>query len=179
MSGDGVPTDASTYLAVNVSVTTLLDDRLLPAVRQARTEHGLAPGQLVLELIESRSLIDVPGVVERLTELRRMGVRVSLDDFGTGYSTLTWLHGLPIDQIKIDRSFVAPLPDHAASVALVRGVVALARELDIAVVAEGVETDAQLDALLGAGAELVQGFLFGRPDESLAGCLRLGTASSA
>ncbi|MEX1176999.1 MAG: EAL domain-containing protein, partial [Nitriliruptor sp.] len=166
------------YLAVNVSVHTLLDDRLLPAVREARSERDLAPGQLVVELIESRSLIDLPGVVERLTELRRMGVRVSLDDFGTGYSTLTWLHRLPMDQIKIDRSFVAPLPDDASSIALVRGVVALASEIGVAVVAEGVEDTGQRDALIAAGCRHVQGYLYGRPDPSLVRCLRLGGAEA-
>jgi diguanylate cyclase (GGDEF)-like protein len=161
------------HLAVNVSVTTLLDDRFAAAVRDARTRHGLAPGQLLLEITENRSLVDLPGVVQRLTELRRMGVRISLDDFGTGYSTLTWLHGLPIDQVKIDRSFVTPLPDDEAAAALVRGVVALGRELALEVVAEGVETEAQLATLRAAGCRWAQGYRFGRPSSCLASTLGL------
>jgi diguanylate cyclase (GGDEF)-like protein len=165
--GAGAP---ARHLAVNVSAVTLLDERLLTVVREARGACDLAPGQLVLEVTENRSLVDLPGVVQRLTELRRMGVRISLDDFGTGYSTLTWLQGLPIDQIKIDRSFVAPLPQEPAA-ALVRGVVALGRELSLEVVAEGVEREDQLVALRAAGCRRVQGYLFGRPTHDLAAAL--------
>ena len=162
------------YLAVNVSTETLLDDRLPAAIRDVLRDRRARAGQLVVELIESRPLVDLPGVVERLTELRHMGVRVSLDDFGTGYSTLTWLQQLPIDQIKIDRSFVAPLPGDRAATALVRGVVALCRELGIEVVAEGVETTEQLAALRAAGCQRVQGFLFGQPAPEPAGQAQSG-----
>ena len=150
------------HVAVNLASATLGDPRLLPTVRAALNRNHLTPDRLVLEVVESRSLVDLPGVVERLTELRRIGVRISLDDFGTGYSTLTWLSTLPVDQIKIDRTFITTLPDDE-SLALVRGVLALARELDIEVVAEGVETPDQLDALRTAGCTLVQGYLLGRP----------------
>jgi diguanylate cyclase (GGDEF)-like protein len=168
----------SHHLAVNVSVATLLDARLLAAVRDARRQHGLEPGQLVVEVTENRSLVDLPGVVQRLTELRRMGVRISLDDFGTGYSTLTWLHGLPIDQVKIDRSFVSPLPDDTAAAGLIRGVVALGRELSIEVVAEGVATEAQLASLHAAGCRMVQGYLLGEPGPDLAAALGMGEPAS-
>jgi diguanylate cyclase (GGDEF)-like protein len=158
---------AEHQLAINLSAATLLDERLLPAVREARSHHGLASGQLVLEVVESRTLVDLPGVAERLVDLRRMGVRIALDDFGTGYSTLWWLLQLPIDQIKIDRSFVAPLPGDCAAAALVRGVLAMARELDVEVVAEGVETVAQLEALASVGCDRLQGYLFGRPADDI------------
>ena len=95
-----------------------------------------------------------------------MGVRTALDDFGTGYSTLSWLQRLPVDRIKLDRSFIAELPDPAAQV-LVRGVVALAEELGIGVVAEGVETVEQRDALVAVGCRLLQGYLLGRPAAEL------------
>ena len=149
-------------VAVNLAADTLVDARLVPAVRAALTHNGLAPEQLHLELVESRSLTDVAGVVERLAELRQMGVRISLDDFGTGFSTLAWLQALPVDQIKIDRSFVMAL-EEGGSVALVRGVVALAQELHIEVIAEGVEEPHQLEMLRDAGCRMVQGFLLGRP----------------
>jgi EAL domain-containing protein (putative c-di-GMP-specific phosphodiesterase class I) len=90
-------------------------------------------------------------------------VQISLDDFGTGYSTLAWLQRLPVDQVKIDRSFVEGLPGDSASMAVVRGVLALARELGLDVVAEGVETQEQLEALRSAGCRWVQGYLLGRP----------------
>ena len=155
------------HVAVNLASASLVDARLVPAVRGALTTYGLQPCQLHLELVESRSLIDVPGVIERMDELRQLGVRISLDDFGTGYSTLAWLQALPVDQIKIDRSFIMQLPKHGASLAVVRGVLALARELGIEVIAEGVEEPDQLAMLREIGCELVQGFLLGRPAPEL------------
>ncbi|MEB0200814.1 EAL domain-containing protein [Cryobacterium sp. 5I3] len=154
--------EAPLHVAVNLASATLVDPRLIPTVRAALNRNRLRPERLVLEIVESRALIDLPGVVERLTELRRLGVCISLDDFGTGFSTLAWLNTLPVDQIKIDRTFTANLPD-AASVALVEGIIALAQKLDIDVVAEGVETEDQLAALREAGCAFAQGYLLGRP----------------
>ncbi|MGV8978608.1 MAG: putative bifunctional diguanylate cyclase/phosphodiesterase [Cellulomonas sp.] len=156
------PSAAPLTIAVNLASATLVDPRLLPTVRAALSHNRLSPDRLVLEIIESRSLVDLPGVVERLIELRQLGIRISLDDFGTGFSTLAWLQTLPVDQIKIDRSFTMELPD-ARALALVKGVLALARELGIEVIAEGVETVDQLEALRAAGCLLVQGYLLGRP----------------
>ncbi|MDM8084319.1 EAL domain-containing protein [Cellulomonas cellasea] len=157
------PESGALHVAVNVAGRTLVDPRLLSTVRGALHNNGLAPRQLVLEIVETRSLADLPGVVERLGELRQLGARVSLDDFGTGYSTLAWLKHLPVDQIKIDRSFITALPERE-SVALVRGVLALAAELGVEVVAEGVELFEQLEALREAECHLVQGYLLGRPE---------------
>ncbi|WP_199424978.1 putative bifunctional diguanylate cyclase/phosphodiesterase [Actinotalea solisilvae] len=154
-------------VAVNLASRTLLDPDLVPTVRTALAENGVSGDQLHLELVESRALADLPGVVERLVELRRLGVRISLDDFGTGYSTLTWLQSLPIDQIKIDRSFVKRLTTDVASAAVVRGVMALARELDIEVIAEGVEEQGQLAMLQDLGCSMAQGYLLGRPGPAL------------
>lgn len=155
-------------VAVNVSSATLTDPRLVPTVRSALSRARIPADRLHLEVVESRSLMDLPGIVEAMRGLRHVGVRLSLDDFGTGYSTLAWLHSLPVDQIKIDRSFVMRLPADAASAAVVRGVLALARELELEVVAEGVEEFAQLEALREAGCTLVQGYLLGRPGPRLA-----------
>jgi len=149
-------------IAVNLDAATLLDRRLVSTVRTALNSNGLAPERLTLEVVESKSLIDLPGIVERLVELRRLGIRISLDDFGTGFSTLAWLKTLPVDQIKIDRSFITDLPD-ASSVSLVQGILALAAKLDVEVIAEGVETLDQLDSLRVSGAVLAQGYLLGRP----------------
>jgi diguanylate cyclase (GGDEF)-like protein len=162
-----------TGVAVNLSVRTLADPRLDEAVRRALVDHGLAPGRLHLEVVESRALLDLPNVVERLRALRHLGLRIALDDFGTGFSTLHWLKELPVDRVKVDRSFTVdtvPPTDDAADLrrgrvanALLRGILALGRELGIDVVAEGVETPAQLAAVQAAGCTLVQGFLLGRP----------------
>jgi EAL domain-containing protein (putative c-di-GMP-specific phosphodiesterase class I) len=105
-------------------------------------------------------------VVDTLVAIRHIGVRVALDDFGTGFSTLSWLQQLPVDRIKVDRSFIALLPEDRASEALLRGVVALGAELGVEVVAEGVETVGQLTAVRAAGCRLVQGYLVGRPAPS-------------
>jgi EAL domain-containing protein (putative c-di-GMP-specific phosphodiesterase class I) len=153
-------------VAVNLDASTLEDERLLPTVRAALNRNNLLPERLLLEVVESRALIDLPGIVERLVELRRLGVRISLDDFGTGYSTLTWLNTLPVDQIKIDRSFITNVPD-AVSTSLVQGILALAAKLNVEVIAEGVETIEQLDILRSSGCVLVQGYLFGRPKPTL------------
>jgi EAL domain-containing protein (putative c-di-GMP-specific phosphodiesterase class I) len=151
------------HVAVNLSGRTLGDPALVEAVRTALVDSGLPAERLQLEVVESRSLVDLPGVVERLAAIRHLGVRVALDDFGTGFSTLSWLQRLPVDRIKIDRSFTAVLPDDRASEALLRGVVALGGELGVEVVAEGVETVEQLATIRAAGCHLVQGYLLGRP----------------
>jgi EAL domain-containing protein (putative c-di-GMP-specific phosphodiesterase class I) len=160
------PGGPAPHVAVNLSGRTLGDPGLFDTVRTALVDSGLAPERLQLEVVESRSLVDLPGVVDTLAAIRHIGVQVALDDFGTGFSTLSWLQRLPVDRIKVDRSFIAKLPADEASAALLRGVVALGRELAIEVVAEGVETVEQLDMIRTAGCHLVQGFLLGRPAPS-------------
>lgn len=165
-------------LSVNLGGRTLVDPRLVSAVRTALADHDLDPGLLCLEVVESQSLVDLPTVTSRLTELRRIGVRTALDDFGTGYSTLSWLQQLPVDRIKLDRTFTAELPGEAGRV-LVRGVVALASELGIELVAEGVESLDQLEALREAGCRLVQGYLLARPTAELVRSVAVPAARSA
>ena len=142
--------------------------RLHEAVRTTLVETGLAPSRLILEVVESRALLDMPRVAERLNALRHLGVRIALDDFGTGFSSLSWLQQLPVDVIKVDRSITlesAGSPQRSrVALALLRGVVLMGTELGVAVVAEGVETPEQLDAVREAGCRLVQGYLLGRPD---------------
>ena len=161
--------------SVNLAGRTLVDARLVQAVRSALADHSMDPARLCLEVVESQSLVDLPTVAARLTELRRMGVRTALDDFGTGYSTLSWLQRLPVDRIKLDRTFITGLPEAPAQL-LVRGVVALAGQLGIEVVAEGVETPEQLTALVEAGCGLMQGYLLGRPEPALPELLSSVTA---
>ncbi len=172
------PADApALHVAVNLAGVTLIDARLHCTVRSALAETGVAPHRLVLEVVESQSLVDLPGVVDHLVALRHLGVRIALDDFGTGFSTLSWLQRLPVDQLKIDRSFTAALPGHGPSLAVVRGVLALAAELAIEVVAEGVETPDQLAVLRDNGCRLAQGYLLGRPAAGLPGaCPGVGRA---
>lgn len=108
---------------------------------------------------------DVDGHVALVCELKELGVSLALDDFGKGYSSLSYLHRFPMDRIKIDRAFVGGLPDSRADLAIVSAVLSFARALDMEVVAEGVETQAHVDALLGLGCEYAQGFFFHRPLE--------------
>jgi diguanylate cyclase (GGDEF)-like protein len=150
-------------VAVNLSGRSLVDPRLRGAVLESLARSGLPPARLELEVVESRALVDLPGVVEQLSALRALGVGIALDDFGTGFSTLTWLQQLPADRVKLDRSFTTSLSASHKGPALVRGVLALAAELGLEVVGEGVETPAQLAALHDAGCRLFQGYLLGRP----------------
>jgi diguanylate cyclase (GGDEF)-like protein len=150
------------YVSVNLSHRTLADTRLPETVRAAVAESGLHPSRLCLEVVESRSLQDLGGLAARLAAIRHLGVRIALDDFGTGYSSLSWLQRLPVDVIKVDRSFTAAL-DQPGTLALLRGMVALADELSVAVVVEGIENDTQSGAARAAGARYAQGYLYGRP----------------
>jgi len=164
-----LPDGTTPHVAVNLSLTTLDDSGLFEAVRATLVETGLAPDRLHLEVVETRALRDLPRVIEVLSALRHLGVRVSLDDFGTGYSTLSWLHELPVDRIKVDRAFTAGTTQahderrQRTANAVLRGVVGVGRELEVEVLAEGVETADQLAAVHAAGCLLVQGYLLGRP----------------
>jgi diguanylate cyclase (GGDEF)-like protein/PAS domain S-box-containing protein len=154
--------DPSVTISVNVSVRQLLAHDFVDGVAEILTTHGLAPANLHLELTES-ILADRKMATGPLLRLRDIGVRVSIDDFGTGYSSLSYLRDLPIDCLKIDRSFVQGLGSDRRDSALVGAVVTMALELGLDVVAEGVETQEQFSQLERLGCQQAQGFLFGRP----------------
>jgi diguanylate cyclase (GGDEF)-like protein/PAS domain S-box-containing protein len=150
------------YITVNVSSRQLMQHNFLRIVERAVHQSGLNPTALRLEITET-ALMDSPAVAsEALRELRDLGVKIYLDDFGTGYSSLSHLHKLPVDALKIDRSFVKSLllPDRPA---IVESVLALARTLNTSVVAEGIESDRQACELERLGCTHAQGFLFSRP----------------
>jgi EAL domain-containing protein (putative c-di-GMP-specific phosphodiesterase class I) len=150
-------------VAVNVSPAQLERVEFVDEVRKALRDSGVPPGLLKLEITESVFLKDAEAAVSMLVQLRELGVRISLDDFGTGYSNLGNLRRLPLDEIKIDRSFVNDLPHDVFSATLCRMIVAMSRQLEFGVVAEGVETEAQAAFLRDAGCACLQGFLFARP----------------
>ncbi|MBT8228410.1 MAG: EAL domain-containing protein [Dactylosporangium sp.] len=152
-------------MAVNVSAKQVADGRLLDDVTRAMRVSGIDPSKLTLELTESALMADIDLAAKRLKALRSLGVRIAIDDFGTGYSSLAYLDRLPIDLIKIDRSFVATLDDPMQEATLVRIMVDLAHHLDIPVVAEGIETRTQRDRLVALGCPLGQGYLFSRPQD--------------
>jgi diguanylate cyclase len=136
---------------------------LVSRVRSALDESGLAGTLLVLEITEGIIMADTEQATRQLTELRKLGVRIAIDDFGTGYSSLAYARELPVDILKIDRSFIGPLDVDHQAVALVRAIVGIARALDLDVIVEGVETAAQLELLDDLGCHVVQGFYYGRP----------------
>lgn len=152
---------AGLEVAVNVSARHVTSGSLLADVTAALADSGLAPHQLVIEITETVLVTDLPFLAGQLEQLRRLGVRVAIDDFGTGFTSLAHLRQLPADVIKIDRSFVAEMGDDDGS--LVRLVTDLGHHLGLEVVAEGVETEAQLEVLRRLGCDRVQGFLLGRP----------------
>jgi EAL domain-containing protein (putative c-di-GMP-specific phosphodiesterase class I) len=155
--------DGRIVLRVNVSARQLTEPGLAATVTAALAESGLPPERLCLEVTESVVLEDGDRCVAALQTLRDIGVVVALDDFGTGYCSLSYLRRPPIDELKIDRSFVRGLGDEADDDSIVTSVIDLARSLGVSVVAEGVETEQQLARLREGGCDTMQGFLFSRP----------------
>jgi PAS domain S-box-containing protein len=164
------------HLSVNLSARQIADARLVERVGRAMADHDVGPGVLWLEVTESALVEDLDVATTRLEALRALGVGISIDDFGTGWASLTYLHQFPIDALKIDSVFVKGLGARASSTAIVRSIVSLGQELDIAVIAEGIETEPQLDALRSLGCTVGQGYLFAEP--AAAADVRLGSLLS-
>jgi len=150
-------------VSVNLSARQLARPDLVLNVAMVLAETGAEPNELCLEITEGILLADMAAAVGQLTELRALGVRISIDDFGTGYSSLAYLRTLPIDELKIDRSFITPVADDPSAAAIVASVIGLGHALGLVVVAEGVETQAQLAVLRDLGCDLAQGFYLSRP----------------
>jgi len=150
-------------IAVNLSPRQFSDIELPERILAILAETGLSPDRLELEVTETVIINDLSRALAVLHRLRAMGIHISMDDFGTGYSSLATLQAFPFDKIKIDRSFVSSMDDNPQSKAIVRAVLGLGHSLKMGVVAEGVETAAQLQFLSEAGCDEVQGFFIGRP----------------
>ncbi|MGC4805103.1 putative bifunctional diguanylate cyclase/phosphodiesterase [Micromonospora sp. DT233] len=150
-------------VAVNIAAAHLRRADLIATVTAATAGAGLAPRALTLELTESALIDGSDRVLERLRQLRELGIRIAIDDFGTGYSSLSYLHDIPATDLKIDRSFVARLGEDTRAYATVEMVTRLAGAFDLTVVAEGVETDAQHAAVTAIGCVHGQGWRYGRP----------------
>ncbi len=136
---------------------------LVSRIERTLAETGLPASRLKVEITESL-LIDKPeAVIDRLKELRALGIQICIDDFGTGYSSLSYLHRFPVTTLKIDRSFVARMTEPGEHVEIVRTIITLAHALQLEVVAEGVETPEQAAALKAFGCEYAQGYLYARP----------------
>ncbi len=150
-------------MAVNLSARQLFDTDMVTEVRNALTEFDLPGSALVLEITERLLLVDSPFVLRQLKELKELGIRIAIDDFGTCYSSLAYLGDFPIDILKIDRSFIAPLGEDHRAIALVRSIIGIAEALDLDVIAEGAETVAQVELLTQSGCTVIQGYYFGQP----------------
>ena len=156
------PDTAHLSISVNVSARQFRQPGFVAEVLQTLKNHNADPRQLKLELTESLLLGDIEDTIARMVQLKSEGVGFALDDFGTGYSSLSYLKRLPLDQVKIDQSFVRDVLTDPNDAAIVRTILALAKSLDLEVVAEGVETTGQLSFLRLHGCEGFQGYLFGR-----------------
>jgi diguanylate cyclase (GGDEF)-like protein len=150
-------------MAVNLSAANLLDLEIADDIARVLAGEGLPPDALELEVTESAFMVDPRGASGVLAGLRALGASLAIDDFGTGYSSLGLLRQMPIDTLKIDRSFVGGMMSSRGDEAIVRSLVRLSRELGLNVVAEGVEREAELEALTEFGCDLAQGFLIARP----------------
>jgi EAL domain-containing protein (putative c-di-GMP-specific phosphodiesterase class I) len=164
-------------VAVNVSALQFYFSDLLEIVRTALIVCDLKPEWLELELTESLIMRNAEDSTKELQRLRRLGVSVAIDDFGTGYSSLSYLQKLPVDVLKIDRSFLHEI-DVTSTSALIHAITQVAHSLGLRVAAEGVETVDQLHAIRRIGVDLAQGFLFGRPMPAEAATHYLRTSHS-
>lgn len=155
--------DCSYRIAVNISGRHLIEGDLLDDIDAALVLTGADPGMLELELTETQLLEDLARATSVLDTLRSRGITIAVDDFGTGYSSMTYLRHLPIDVVKIDRSFVARATEHGYDSTVIEALLTIGRALGLSVIAEGVETEAQLDYVRARGCHRAQGFLLARP----------------
>jgi len=153
----------SLSVAVNLSVRNLADSEFPRRVTDVLTRHRVPAALLGFELTESAVMSDPERMLPVLRELHELGVRIAVDDFGTGYSSLAYLRRLPVDEVKIDKSFVLGLASDLGDLAVVRAIIELGHSLGLIVVAEGVEQDATRDQLVEMGCDVAQGYLISRP----------------
>ena len=157
------PSDPALKVSVNLSARQLDAASLGSDVARALEDYGLPPETLILEITETVLMQDSDSTIERLRELKALGVQLAIDDFGTGYSSLSYLRRFPIDVFKIDRSFISSMDNSAEGSALPRAIVALGHSLNLQTIAEGLETPEQLSELRGMLCDSAQGYIFTKP----------------
>jgi EAL domain-containing protein (putative c-di-GMP-specific phosphodiesterase class I) len=150
-------------VAVNLSVRNLLDGELPGQIEQLLARYELPAAALRVEITESMIMADPDRSLETVMALSSLGVHVSIDDFGTGYSSLSMLKRLPVDELKIDRSFVSPMMHDESDLIIVRSTIHLGHDLGMKVIAEGVEDEGTLERLASLGCDLIQGYFISRP----------------
>ena len=168
---------APLVVSVNLSARQFDDANLVRSIGQILEQTGLQPAALKLEITESAAIRHVDSTVLKMQELKALGVQIAIDDFGTGYSSLNYVKRFPVDALKIDRSFIEGLGENLLDTAIVQSVVALAKNLQLSVVGEGVESNAQAVHLRDIGCQRAQGFLFAHPEspETITALLKEGT----
>jgi len=149
-------------LAVNLSMRQLKSPDLIPMIQSTLDESGIAPSQLELEITESMMMQEPENIIQILHAVHRMGIQLAIDDFGTGYSSLSHLRQLPIDCLKIDKSFVQAITEPSGD-AIVKAIISLGKNLGLKITAEGAETKEQVEFLTAEGADMIQGYYFSRP----------------
>jgi EAL domain-containing protein (putative c-di-GMP-specific phosphodiesterase class I) len=157
------PATRELTLSVNVSASQFHENGFEQSLYREIASHQIDASRLKLELTESVMVVDMEAVVAKMHRIRAAGIAIALDDFGTGYSSLDYLRRLPLNQLKMDRSFILDVVENKRSASLARTILQLGRDLDLTVLAEGVETQEQFRFLLDNGCAEFQGFLFGRP----------------
>jgi EAL domain-containing protein (putative c-di-GMP-specific phosphodiesterase class I) len=153
-------------MSVNISGKHLSNENLIDDVEAALVSSGIAPASLKLEITESTAMENAEHTINILKRLKLIGVTLSIDDFGTGYSSLSYLHRLPFDTLKIDRTFVKGVGEHGENSGILQTIISLAKNLNMRVVAEGIETRAQLSVLQNLGCDFGQGYLLSKPKPS-------------
>ena len=150
-------------LSVNLSVQDLRQPTLVKDIEHILTQTGLDGNNLTIEITEGILIENILETLKVLEQLKLLGIQISIDDFGTGYSSLNYLHRFPVDTLKIDRSFIHHMQEGSRNYQVVKTIITLSNQLGLAVVAEGIETQQQLQWLQELGCEFGQGFLFSRP----------------
>jgi EAL domain-containing protein (putative c-di-GMP-specific phosphodiesterase class I) len=170
------PNEPRLTVSVNLSPRQFQQPALIQQIEHALSQAGLSANSLKLEITEGMVMRDLEATISTLRRLRKLGIKIAIDDFGTGYSSLAYLKRLPIDIIKIDRSFIQDIGQDQENTAIVRAIISMAKALNLTVTAEGIETVEQLDLLRGWNCDRGQGYLFARPmeAETLTALLPLG-----
>jgi len=160
----GAYPDRKLKIAINISPSHFLQDNFVEQIKSITEQYMLDNIQLVLEITEEVMINDIDDVIKKMNQLRRYNIHCSLDDFGTGYSSLTYLKKLPIDTVKIDKSFIQELHENKDDASIVEAILTMTRALEIDVIAEGIENTSQYDFLLALDCQYYQGYLFGKPN---------------
>jgi len=153
-------------MSVNLSARQLADDDLITFISSVLKETGLSPNNLELELTESMIMEDTDKTLTILHNIKSLGIKLSVDDFGTGYSSLSYLKKLPVNTLKIDKAFVDDILSETSEAPIVASIIALAKNLKLKVVAEGVESEHQVNYLKAKGCEEIQGYFYGKPESA-------------